>query len=97
MVRALVSQLLKQSSSVKEVRDLLILLDKFDGHYLKSLTYIMCFWQRSSTHVRVCQKSLTFISKLSMGMSETLFDTLILWSCDIRSGCRTTSLAFFSV
>jgi len=55
------------------------------------------FYRRSSTFVKVCRNSSIFIVKFSSGMSETLFDTCVFWSCVTRCGCRTTSSTLFTV
>jgi hypothetical protein len=55
------------------------------------------FCQRSSTFVKVCQKSSIFIVKFSSGMSETFFNTWVNWSCVTRCGCRTTLSTLFTV
>jgi hypothetical protein len=44
-----------------------------------------------------CQKSSIFIVQFSSGMSETLFDTCVNWSCVTRCWCRTTSSTLFTV
>jgi hypothetical protein len=57
----------------------------------------MQFCRRSSTFVKVCQKSSIFILKFSAGKSKTFFDTCVNWSCVTRCGCRTTLSTLFTV
>jgi hypothetical protein len=51
-------------------------------------TFQLC--RRSSTFLKVCQKSSIFIVKFSSGMPKTFFDTRLNWSCVTRCRCRTT-------
>jgi hypothetical protein len=55
------------------------------------------FCRTSSTFVKVCRKSSIFLVKSSAGMSKTLFDTCVNWSCVTRCGCRTISSTLFTV
>ncbi len=53
--------------------------------------------RRSSTIVKVCQKSSIFMIKLSSGLQESFSDTRLNWSCVTRCGCWTTLSNFFTV